>query len=153
MKPLLRSCRAAKLEKAPSRFPSPAASVDESDSDTLYDPTPSPQSRSARIRLAKKCSQSTMIDRSPYLLREVKAESPTPSSFSLSSSLEGVSVKVKIEREAKRPKTARKRRSSCGGRKGEPRRCQNMVAQKKYRDKKVHASSLVSLPDEILKPY
>jgi len=49
---------------------------------------------------------------------------------------------VKVEQGVgqKRPK----KRSSGGSRKGEPRRCQNMIAQKKYRDKKVQASALVS---------
>jgi tellurite resistance protein len=64
--------------------------------------------------------------------------SPAPSSFSAPSA-----VKVKVERGYTGPKKSKKR-SSCGVRKGEPRRCQNMIAQKKYRDKKVQASALVS---------
>jgi hypothetical protein len=80
----------------------------------------------------------TMFSRSPTPLMK-REPSPVPSSFSASSSV----VKVKKERNYTGPKKGKKR-SSNGGRKGEPRRCQNMIAQKKYRDKKVHASSLVS---------
>jgi hypothetical protein len=80
----------------------------------------------------------TMFSRSPTPLVKREA-SPAPSSFSASSSV----VKVKFEKRYTGSKKAKKR-SSSGGRKGEPRRCQNMIAQKKYRDKKVHASALVS---------
>ena len=123
----------------PRRSPSPESSDEESEA-TLYHPSPSPRLRSTRARLARKDSQMTMFSQSPTpLLDGVKKEcSPAPSSFSASSS-----IKVKSQRHYPGPKKARKR-SSTGGRKGELRRCQNMIAQKKYRDKKVHASALVS---------
>jgi len=121
----------------PRRSPSPDSSGEESEA-TLYNPTPSPRLRSTRARLARKDSQMTMFSRSPTPLVKREA-SPAPSSFSAISSV----VKVKVERKDTGQKKARKR-SSNGGRKGEPRRCQNMIAQKKYRDKKVHASALVS---------
>ena len=121
----------------PRGSPSPNSSDTESDA-TLYHPSPSPRLRSTRARLARKDSRMTMFSRSPTPL--VKREvSPAPSSFSATSSV----AKVKVERNYAGPKKPRKR-SSNGGRKGEPRRCQNMIAQKKYRDKKVHASALVS---------
>jgi len=44
----------------------------------------------------------------------------------------------------KSPKVKKRSKRSSQGRYGEPRREQNMVAQKKYRDKKVHAANLVS---------
>jgi hypothetical protein len=123
----------------PRRSPSPDSSDEESDA-TLYNPSPSPRLRTTRARLARKDSQMTMFSRSPTPLVDIKKEcSPAPSSFSATSSV----VKVKSEKKYTGPKKSKKR-SSCGGRKGEPRRCQNMIAQKKYRDKKVHASSLVS---------
>jgi hypothetical protein len=120
----------------PSRSPSPVTSDEESDSATLYNPSPSPRMRPTRARLAKQTSQTTLFSRSPTPLIE-RTSSPTPSSFSASSS----DAKVKVEGNYRGPKKAKKRTSS---RKGEPRRCQNMIAQKKYRDKKVQASALVS---------
>jgi hypothetical protein len=120
-----------------SRSPSPNSSDEESDSATLYNPSPSPRLRPIRARLAKQTSQTTLFSRPPTPLIE-RDSSPAPSSFSASSA-----VKVKEERGYTGPKNSKKR-SSCGARKGEPRRCQNMIAQKKYRDKKVQASALVS---------
>ena len=122
----------------PTQHPSPDSDDEDSDTATLYNPSPSPRLRSTRARLARKDSQMTMVSRSPTPLFK-REPSPAPSSFSATSSV----VKVKVERNNKGPKKARKR-SGCGGRKGEPRRCQNMIAQKKYRDKKVQASALVS---------
>jgi hypothetical protein len=123
----------------PSRSTSPVSSDEESEA-TLYNPSPSPRLRSTPSRLARKDSQATMFSRSPTPLVDFKNESsPAPSSFSATSSV----VKVKPTKRYTGPKKARKR-SSNGGRKGEPRRCQNMIAQKKYRDKKVQASALVS---------
>jgi tellurite resistance protein len=120
----------------PRRSPSPDSSDEESDV-TLYNPTPSPRMRSTRARLAKKDSQETLFSRSPTPLIE-RSASPAPSSFSTSSE-----VKVKVEKRNRGLKKPKKR-SGTGARKGEPRRCQNMIAQKKYRDKKVQASALVS---------
>jgi hypothetical protein len=122
----------------PRRSPSPNSSDEKSDTATLYNPSPSPRLRSTRARLARKDSQMTMFSRSPTPLVKREA-SPAPSSFSATSSV----FKVKVERNHTGSKKGRKR-SSNGGRKGEPRRCQNMIAQKKYRDKKVHASALVN---------
>jgi hypothetical protein len=121
----------------PRRSPSPNSSGEESDAATLYNSSPPPRLRSTRARLARKDSQMTMFSRSPTPLVKREA-SPAPSSFSTSSE-----VKVKVE---KRNRGLRKpkKRSGTGARKGEPRRCQNMIAQKKYRDKKVQASALVS---------
>ena len=120
-----------------SRSLSPDSSDEESDSATLYNPSPSPPLRPTRARLAKQTSQTTLYSRSPTPLIEC-VSSPAPSSFSAPST-----VKVKVERGHPGPKKSKKR-SGCGARKGEPRRCQNMIAQKKYRDKKVQASALVS---------
>jgi len=125
----------------PSRYPSRITTDDESDSTTLYTPSPSPSPclRPTRARLAKQTSQTTLFSCSPTPMVE-RTSSPAPSSFSIPSP----EVKVKSERNCPRPRNAKKR-SSGGARKGEPRRCQNMIAQKKYRDKKVQASALVSL--------
>jgi hypothetical protein len=121
----------------PRRSPSPNSSGEESDAATLYNSSPPPRLRSTRARLARKDSQMTMFSRSPTPLVKREA-SPAPSSFSTSSE-----VKVKVE-ERNRGLKKPKKRSGTGARKGEPRRCQNMIAQKKYRNKKVQASALVS---------
>lgn len=125
----------------PSRYPSPITTDDESDSTTLYTPSPSPSPclRPTRARLAKQASQRILFSRSPTPMVE-RTSSPAPSSFSASPSV----GTVKMEKNYTGPKPAKKR-SSGSARKGEPRRCQNMIAQKKYRDKKVQASALVSL--------
>jgi len=123
----------------PRRSPSPESSDEESDAATLYNPSPSPRLRTTRARIARKDSQMTMFSRSPTPLVKREA-SPAPSSFSATSSV----VKVKAGRNYTGPKKGSKRSNSAVKRKGEPRRCQNMIAQKKYRDKKVQASALVS---------
>lgn len=69
--------------------------------------------------------------RSPTPLVDRKPDLPASSS----------SKTVKAERS---PKPKKRSKRSSPGRHGEPRREQNMVAQKKYRDKKVHAANLVS---------
>lgn len=124
----------------PSRSPSPVSIDEDSDSDsdsaTLYEPSPPPPSRPARTRLAKKTSQIMRFSRSPSPLVK-RSSSAAPSSYSASPP-EAI---VKVEGAA-RSNDPRKRNSG-QARKGEPRRCQNMIAQKKYRDKKVHASNLV----------
>ena len=132
MDPMLQAVHTPML----TRSPSPMYSDEASETATLFDPSPSPQLRRTRARLSKPMTFTTLFSRSPTPLVR-RSSSPVPSSFSSSSSV----VKVKNERNLGGPKKAKKR---SGGRQGEPRRCQNMIAQKKYRDKKVHASSLVS---------
>jgi len=121
-----------------SRSPSLGSDDDQSDSATLYTPSPSPRLRPRRARLMNQTSQTTLFSRSPTPVLG-STSSPTSSSFSSSSS----AVKVKVEKDHTGSKKTKKR-SSGGARKGEPRRCQNMIAQKKYRDKKVQALALVS---------
>jgi len=87
----------------------------------------SPKVRPARTRGVKEETPERSV--SPLLVG-VKSEPISPSS-----SLRPGSIKGKAK-----PKAKAKRGS---GRKGEPRRTQNMVAQKKYRDKRVNAAHLV----------
>lgn len=69
-------------------------------------------------------------------LINVKSEPVSPLS-----SVRSGSIKGQGKPEAK-PKAKPKYKKG-GGRKGEPRRSQNMIAQKKYRDKRVKAAHLV----------
>jgi len=124
---LLRSSRAAKSQSA-SRYPSPASSSEEEVSSEYL---PSPITMPSRAGFSSKKRQRDLISpKSPTPLVDVEEFSPSQSSSS--------SVFVK---KGKNPVKGKK---GGGGRKGEPRREQNMAAQKKYRDKRVNTAHLVS---------
>ena len=124
IKPLaIRSCRATRSRIA-KRDPSPESSSGESE---FSEYELSPKIRPTRHRRMQGTSEERSV--SPPLV-DIKSEPISPSS-----SLRAGSIKGKAK-----PKAKAKRGS---GRKGEPRRTQNMVAQKKYRDKRVNAAHLV----------
>jgi hypothetical protein len=87
---------------------------------------PSPASTSGRRK------ENEFFERSATPLFDVEEYSPSEcSSLSVS---------------AKKRKNPPKGKKGGGGRKGEPRREQNMVAQKRYRNKRVNTANLVSTP-------
>ena len=131
IKPLaIRRCRATRARIA-KRDPTPESSSDESD---ISEYELSPKIRPIRHRQR----QGTSEERSVSPLVDIKSEPVSPSSSHRAAGFTKRNSKSK-------PKPKPKAKRGGGGRKGEPRRTQNMVAQKKYRDKRVNAAHLVCL--------
>ena len=130
IKPLaIRSCRATRSRIA-KRDPTPESSSDESD---ISEYKLSPKIRLTRHRRVK---EETPEKRSvsPHSVG-VKSEPASPSSSNRLAS--------ESKSKSKSPAKSKAKPKRGGGRKGEPRRNQNMIAQKKYRDKRVNAAHLV----------
>jgi hypothetical protein len=105
------------------RDPTPDSSDDDDSAESAY--CPSPKVQPTRLRRFRQATTEELSISPPLI--DIKAEPISPS--------HSIKGKPKTKGKAK-PKQG-------GGRKGEPRRTQNMVAQKKYRDKRVKAAYLV----------
>jgi hypothetical protein len=109
------------------RYVSPDPSSDDSDCASVYSPSPKSHTR-ARITPSRSVSPTLVA-----LSDDSSSSTPSPS------------PKTRIGNKVKPQSKPKVKRGGAGGeRRGEPRRTQNMVAQKKYRDKRVNASHLVS---------
>jgi hypothetical protein len=135
-KPLaIRSCRVAR-SRMTKRDPTPDTSGDESNI-SVY--APSPKIRPVRYRQVKENSSEERSVSPPLV--SIKTEPPSSPSSSSSSTRAVGSPKGKPKPKSK--SMQKPKQGGGGGRKGEPRRTQNMIAQKKYRDKRVKAADLV----------
>lgn len=129
-----------------SRYLSPDSTSDQSD-ELGYPPSPQLDHDSHRT-VARNTqvipTSPTSVKGNPHILSppipSLSFRQAVPSGLSTASS-------VGVERQAgtKAPPKGKAKRSK-GGRKGESRRIQNMEAQKKYRDKKLCAAEMVSIP-------
>jgi hypothetical protein len=125
--PLLIKSVPVASNQPPSRYPSPKSSSDEeSSSEYLPFPTIMPSRSGPSVT---KRQTGVISSRSATPLIDVEEYSPSQCS--------SPSVFVR------KSKNQVKRKKGGGGRKGEPRREQNMAAQKKYRDKRVNTAHLV----------